>query len=72
MPPRAAAPTLAAMLMRTYQVYLTDAEGKRWFEPLLSESDASLLAGLRKRLAAEALEEVRVEYQGRVLFTLVR
>ncbi len=60
------------MLMRTYQVYLADAEGRRWFEPVLAASDAELLADLRKRLATEALEEVRVEYQGRVLFTLVR
>lgn len=64
--------SVPAMLMRTYQVYLTDPEGKRWFEPLLSPSDAELLANLRKRLAAEPLEEIRVEYQGRVLFTLVR
>lgn len=60
------------MLMRTYQVYLTDRDGKRRFEPLLSASDAELLAALRKRLAAERLEEIRVEYQGRVLFTLVQ
>ena len=60
------------MLMRTYQVYLMDAGGRRWFEPALAASDAELLADLRKRLAAGALEEIRVEYQGRVLFTLVR
>jgi len=62
----------AAMLMRTYQVYLTDPKGKRWFEPVLSPSDAGVLADLRRRLASEALEEIRVEYQGRVLFTLVQ
>ena len=61
-----------AMLMRTYQLYLTDPDGKRWFEPMLSPSDAELLADLRKRLAADRLEEIRVEYQGHVLFTLVR
>jgi hypothetical protein len=61
-----------AMLMRTYQVYLTDSDGNRRFEPLLSTSDAELLADLRKRLAAERLEEIRIEYQGRVLFTLVQ
>jgi hypothetical protein len=60
------------MLMRTYQLYLTDPDGKRWFEPMLSPSDAELLADLRKRLAADRLEEIRVEYQGHVLFTLVR
>jgi hypothetical protein len=64
--------SLGAMLMRTYQVYLIDSDGKRRFEPLLSASDAELLADLRKRLAAERLEEIRVEYQGRVLFTLVQ
>jgi hypothetical protein len=61
-----------AMLMRTYQLYLTDPDGKRWFEPVLSPSDAELLADLRKRLAADRLEEIRVEFQGHVLFTLVR
>jgi hypothetical protein len=61
-----------AMLMRTYQLYLTDTDGKRWFEPTLSPSDTELLADLRKRLAAEPLEEIRVEFQGHVLFTLVR
>jgi hypothetical protein len=60
------------MLMRTYQLYLTDPDGKCWFEPVLSPSDAELLADLRKRLAADRLEEIRVEYQGHVLFTLVR
>jgi hypothetical protein len=60
------------MLMRTYQLYLTDPDGKRWFEPVLSPSDAELLADLRKRLAADRLEEIRVEFQGHVLFTLVR
>jgi hypothetical protein len=59
-------------MMRTYQVYLTDPKGKRWFEPVLSPSDAGVLAELRKRLASEALEEIRVEYQGRVLFTLIQ
>jgi hypothetical protein len=60
------------MLMRTYQAWLTDPDGKRWFEPLLSPSETSLISELRKRLAAERLEEIRVEYQGHVLFTLVR
>jgi len=60
------------MMMRTYQLYLTDPEGKRWFEPVLSPSDREVLSGLRRRLAAERLEEIRVEYQGRVLFTLVQ
>jgi hypothetical protein len=59
-------------MMRTYQVYLTDPRGKRWFEPVLSPSDAGVLAELRRRLASEALEEIRVEYQGRVLFTLIQ
>jgi hypothetical protein len=60
------------MLMRTYQVYLTDARGQHWFEPVLAASDAELLAGLRRRIAADEIEEVKVEFQGRVLFTLVR
>ena len=60
------------MMMRTYQVYLTDPKGKRWFEPVLSPSDAGVLADLRRRLAREGLEEIRVEYQGRLLFTLVQ
>jgi hypothetical protein len=60
------------MLMRTYQVYLTAADGRSWSEPLLAISDADLLTELRKRLAADELEEIRVEYQGRVLFTLER
>lgn len=60
------------MLMRTYQVYLTAPDGRRWFEPVLSPSDAEALADLRRRLAAEKLEEIRVEYQGRVLFTLIQ
>jgi hypothetical protein len=59
-------------MMRTYQVYLTDPTGKCWFEPVLSQSDAGVLADLRRRLASEKLEEIRVEYQGRVLFTLVQ
>ena len=59
-------------MMRTYQVYLTDPKGKRWFEPVPSPSDAGILADLRRRLASEALEEIRVEYQGRVLFTLIQ
>lgn len=58
--------------MRTYQVYLTDAEGNRRFEPLLATTEAELLAELRSRLADEKLEEIQVEFQGRVLFTLVR
>jgi hypothetical protein len=60
------------MLMRTYQAWLTGPDGKRWFEPLLSSSDTTLLSDLRKRLASDRLEEIRVEYQGHVLFTLVR
>jgi hypothetical protein len=60
------------MTMRTYQVYLTDPKGKRWFEPALSPSDAGILADVRRRLASEQLEEIRVEYQGRVLFTLIQ
>ena len=59
-------------MMRTYQVYLTDPKGKRWFEPVLSPSDAGVLSALRRRLASEKLEEIRVEYQGRVLFTLIQ
>jgi hypothetical protein len=59
-------------MMRTYQVYLTDPKGKRWFEPVLSPSDAGVLSDLRRRLASEKLEEIRVEYQGRVLFTLIQ
>lgn len=64
--------SLSAMLMRTYQLYLTAPDGRGWFEPVLSPSDAEVLADLRRRLAAEELEEIRVEYQGRVLFTLIR
>jgi hypothetical protein len=64
--------SLLVMLMQTYQAWLTDPDGKRWFEPLLSSSDAELLTELRERLAAERLEEIRVERLGRVLFTLVR
>ena len=58
--------------MRTYQVYLTDPKGKRWFEPVQSPSDVGVLSDLRRRLASEKLEEIRVEYQGRVLFTLIQ
>jgi hypothetical protein len=64
--------TLAIMILRTYQAWLTDPDGRRWFEPVLSPSETALLADLRKRLASERLEEIRVESQGRVLFTLVR
>jgi len=63
---------MRAMLMRTFQVYLTDSEGKRWFEPLLSESEAGLLSDLRRRLEADHLKEIRVEHLGRVLYTLER
>jgi hypothetical protein len=58
--------------MNTFQVYLTDQSGHRWFEPLLAENAAQLLAKLRERLSRQRLREARVELQGHVLFTLER
>jgi hypothetical protein len=58
--------------MNTFQVYLTDQGGHSWFEPLLAETPAQLLAKLRERLARQRLREARVEHQGHVLFTLER
>ena len=58
--------------MNTFQVYLTDQGGHRWFEPLMAETPADLLAKLRERLARQRLREARVELQGHVLFTLER
>lgn len=60
------------MPLLTFQAYLTDSRGRNWFEPVLSESEVALVSALRKRLATEDIQEIRVEHQGRVLFTLER
>ncbi|MGZ3274968.1 MAG: hypothetical protein ACXU82_00145 [Caulobacteraceae bacterium] len=59
-------------MRNTYQVYLTDGEGKQWFEPLLADSPPQLMSKLRDRLARQSLKEARVEFQGKPLFTLER
>jgi hypothetical protein len=59
-------------MVSTFQVYLTDREGKQWFEPLLADDPAELVSKLRKRIIRQELKEVRVEQQGRHLFTLER
>jgi hypothetical protein len=57
-------------MLSTYQVHLTDHQGRCWFEPLLAESPAHLLAMLRERIVRQGLREARIEAQGQVLFTL--
>jgi len=59
-------------MMKTYQVYLTGAEGQSWFEPILAENPTQLIARLRERLARHRLRQARVEQNGHVIFTLER
>jgi hypothetical protein len=57
-------------MLSTYEVYLTDHEGRSWFEPLLAENPTQLLATLRERIVRQELREARIEAQGQVLLTL--
>jgi hypothetical protein len=60
------------MLMQTYELYLEDRTGNRWFEPMLCKLDTELVPRARAMLAERDLMSVEVREAGRTLFTVAR